>query len=309
MRVVIKINGRDAIPVRALPLLAEWRTMYPEKIAGALGRVTDDGRPPLPLFGNLHDMNAFYAEDGVIHPMAEHHWRDHIYRNLKALSDTIKHAEITHETGHAEWRVKALGVLPNDAFVWKDEYELIYDLTYRVGSRTKQPGDAHNPPLLSGGKPPVALNFTPPVPDDMQPLLQAALNAIGRAISTGSTTQIVEHVPLSLSAKPASDDTDWAMLATRQQLIDAFRSYTGMSVAWFDNLTDAPALGAARRIRGVGGNHPTEPMFCPYEVMTWLISPKRRKGKKVPDDTAWRMLEEHFPRVHARYSVGDTRTD
>jgi hypothetical protein len=38
VNVIIQINGREAIPVRALPLLAGWGTMNPEKIAGALGR-------------------------------------------------------------------------------------------------------------------------------------------------------------------------------------------------------------------------------------------------------------------------------
>ena len=70
-------------------------------------------------------------------------------------------------------------MLPKDAFVWKDEYELIYDSTHGVGSRTRESGDAHNPPVLSTGKPPVELNFNPPVEDDMKPLVQAALDAIG----------------------------------------------------------------------------------------------------------------------------------
>jgi hypothetical protein len=186
VNVVIKINGREAIPVRALPLLAEWGTMHPQKIAGALGRVTDDDCRP--LFYHLHDMNAFYVEDGAVYPVEEHHWRDHIYRNLQTLSDTIRHTEITRETGHSEWRVKALGVLPKDAFVWRDEYELIYDGTYGIGSRTRESGDSHNPPVLSKSKPPGALNFSPFVEVDMQPPVQAALDAIGRATGTPSKT-------------------------------------------------------------------------------------------------------------------------
>lgn len=107
---------------------------------------------------------------------------------------------------------------------------------------------------------------------------------------------------------PAPEPIDFDMLATRQQLIGAFGSFTGMTAAWFVNLRDTPALLAARKIVGTGGNHPTEPLFCPYEVMVWLVDTKRRKGRKVESDTAWRMLESHFPRVYARYSVGDTRT-
>jgi hypothetical protein len=215
VNVIIQINGREAIPVRALPLLAEWGTMHPQKIAGALGRVTDDDCRP--LFENLHDMNAFYVEDGSVNPVAAYHWRDHIYRNLQALSDTIKHSEITHETGHSEWRVRALGVLPKDAFVWRDEYELIYDRTYGIGSRTRESGDAHTPPVLSKGKPPVELNFNPLVEDEMKPLVQAALDAIGRAkndvaVNSGEqqssevkAPQRVEVLPLMPAVGPTSD--------------------------------------------------------------------------------------------------------
>jgi hypothetical protein len=188
VNVIIKINGREAIPIRALPLLCEWGTMNPQKLAGALGRVTDDERRP--LFENLHEMTAYHVEDGTVHPVEEHHWRDHIYRNLQALSDTIKHTEITHETGHSEWRVKSLAMLPKDAFVWKDEYALIYDKAYGVRRRTGLSGDAHNAPLPSGGKPPIELNFNPLVDDDMQPLIQAALDAIRSATYLGSMEQV-----------------------------------------------------------------------------------------------------------------------
>lgn len=124
------------------------------------------------------------------------------------------------------------------------------------------------------------------------------------------TEIVVNHIETE-DDKAGDDPTgavDFDMLATRQQLIDAFGSFTGMTAAWFVNLRDTPALLAARKIAGTGGNHPTEPLFCPYEVMVWLVDTKRRKGRKVESDTAWRLLESHFPRVYARYSVGDTRT-
>lgn len=218
MNVIIQINGREAVPVRALPLLAKWGTMHPQKIAGALGRVTDDDSRP--LFDHLYDMNAYYVEAGTVNPVAAHHWRDHIYRKLQALSDTIKHSEITHETGHSEWRVKALGVLPKDAFVWRDEYELIYDRTYGIGSRTRESGDTHTPPVMSKGKPPVELNFNPLVEDELKPLVQAALDAIGRdkndvSVNAGeqqsseaNTPERLELVPPEPAVTPAGEGTE-----------------------------------------------------------------------------------------------------
>jgi hypothetical protein len=46
---------------------------------------------------------------------------------------------------------------------------------------------------------------------------------------------------------------DVALLATRQELIDAFGKFTGMSKSWFSNLKDTPALMQARKLRGQGG--------------------------------------------------------
>ncbi len=137
------------------------------------------------------------------------------------------------------------------------------------------------------------------------------LQLLAEAVPESST------VPLAESG--ASDDgtiksdgleNDYTKLATRQQLIDAYGPFTGMSAEWFHNLRDAPGLRHARKVTGQGGRgHIKEPLFCPYEVMAWLIAPKRRKGREMSDDTAWRMLETHFPSVYAQYSIGDTRTD
>ncbi len=187
MNVVIKINELEAIPVRALPLLAEWGAMNPQKLAGALGRVTDDERRP--LFDNLHDMNAFYVEDGAVHPVEEHQWREHTYRQLEALSDQIKHTEISHATGYVDWRVKALEILPEYAFVWKEEYAPIYDREYGPQAWANLPDATREARKAQGKKAPPALKFSPPIAHErMKTLVQAALDAIGRATGTASKT-------------------------------------------------------------------------------------------------------------------------
>jgi hypothetical protein len=105
-----------------------------------------------------------------------------------------------------------------------------------------------------------------------------------------------------------NDGPDFKMLATRAQLITAFGAFTGMDATWFENLTDTPKLMNARKVIGKGGRgHIAEPFFCPYEVMVWLIDPKRRKGTPIQPNTAWRMLETHFPTVYNPRSIGDPR--
>ena len=106
----------------------------------------------------------------------------------------------------------------------------------------------------------------------------------------------------------APERTDFAMLATREQLIAAFGTFTGMNADWFRNLKDTPALLAARRITGQGGRgHLAEPYFCPFAVMQWLVDGKRKKGRPLSERKGWELLERHFPMVYASRSIGDPR--
>ena len=107
----------------------------------------------------------------------------------------------------------------------------------------------------------------------------------------------------------APDEIDFTMVATRKNLIDAFGKFTGMDITWFKNLNDTPKLKAARKFVGQGGRHSAEPLFCPYEVMQWLVDPKRRKGKPLSDGTAWRLLRGNFEKVYNQYSIGDPNPD
>jgi len=112
-----------------------------------------------------------------------------------------------------------------------------------------------------------------------------------------------ESVPVPNSKAP-----DLTKLATREQLIAAFGSFTGMNMGWFNNQKDTPTLFAACKVTGQGGRgRIAEPLFCPYAVMLWLIDPKRRKGGKLGAEKAWQLLEDHFPVVYAVHSVGDPR--
>ena len=112
--------------------------------------------------------------------------------------------------------------------------------------------------------------------------------------------------PQAAAPEPAA--TDFAMLATREQLIAAFGTFTGMNADWFRNLKDTPALLAARRITGQGGRgHLAEPYFCPFAVMQWLVDGKRKKGRPLSGRKGWELLERHFPMVYASRSIGDPR--
>lgn len=103
---------------------------------------------------------------------------------------------------------------------------------------------------------------------------------------------------------------DFGLHATRDQLIEAFGRFTGMNKDWFTNLKDTPALFRARKSPGQGGRgRIMEPFFCPFEVMQWLTSSKFKKGtrSRMSEGKGWELLQQHFPRVYAKYGTADPR--
>ena len=100
--------------------------------------------------------------------------------------------------------------------------------------------------------------------------------------------------------RPEVDVIDYSTLATREKLIDVFGKLTGMNDAWFVNLTHYPGLLAARKIAGTGGRKSirVEPWFCPFRVMLWLTSPRRKAGRPLSTSAGWRLLKSHFPNVY-----------
>ena len=124
-----------------------------------------------------------------------------------------------------------------------------------------------------------------------------------------ASAPLEEPVPTAaLVAEPLEDHSS---LATRKQLIAAFGTFTEMSMGWFGNLKNTPALLKARKVAVVGARGKTrEPLFCPREVMQWLIDPKRKKGRQFHNvDTPWRLLEKHFPASYEKHSKEDPREE
>lgn len=121
MNVVVLIDGREAVPVRAIPLLTNWETMSPDIVARALAWDEDAIR--------FEGLQAFHY-DNRQRALPATWWENVACRKLRALSDSIKAAELTHETGLQEWRQKSIEVLPAGVFVWKDEFEPMHARRY-----------------------------------------------------------------------------------------------------------------------------------------------------------------------------------
>ena len=113
MKVIVEIEGRNAIPVRAIPFLTNWATMSPDVVADALAGATH----------HFRGLASFRIEGSVQKKISTTWWENFPCRQLKALSDEIKAKETTHETGYQEWRSRSIPILPAGVFVWQDEYE------------------------------------------------------------------------------------------------------------------------------------------------------------------------------------------
>jgi len=123
MKVIFSIHGREAIPVRAIPLLTNWKTMNPDMVAMALAWDDD--------FHQFNGLCAYPYENGNIGNAVDATWWENFpRRKLKALSERIRATQISHETGYGEWRSKSLPILPAGVFVWKDEFEPRYAQKY-----------------------------------------------------------------------------------------------------------------------------------------------------------------------------------
>jgi hypothetical protein len=113
VKVIVEIDGRNAIPVRAIPFLTNWATMSPDVVADALA-------------GEAHHFRglASFCIEGLVQKRISTTWWENFpCRQLKALSDEIKAKEITHETGYQEWRSRSILILPAGVFVWQEDFE------------------------------------------------------------------------------------------------------------------------------------------------------------------------------------------
>lgn len=91
------------------------------------------------------------------------------------------------------------------------------------------------------------------------------------------------------------------LLATPDQLIEAFGPATNMQKSWFDTPKDTPKLFSARKVSGRGGygsNGAMEPLYCPYEVMHFLFKTKKKGASRLPKRRGWTILNHRFKAVY-----------
>ena len=135
MSVVITVDGRQAIPVRALPYVTNWKTA-PDELAAAFCRsVETDFKVRIRSATGVismpnRDALASYVlqEGGTIRKMAPDEW-GFILVKIDCLTKKLQADERTEGENWAEWRRQATNLLPAAAFVWLDEFQTWFSNT------------------------------------------------------------------------------------------------------------------------------------------------------------------------------------
>ena len=133
VNVIVVIDGREAIPVRAIPLLTDWETMGPDAVAQAF---TWDEH-----IYKSEGFHAYQIENGTAKPIGARWWKNVVCVQLDALHHELKRQEasgiLSEQEGRRQWRIGSLPLLPAGVFVWKDEFEPLHAIKYGIDGSTE----------------------------------------------------------------------------------------------------------------------------------------------------------------------------
>ena len=133
---------------------------------------------------------------------------------------------------------------------------------------------------------------------------------VAQIVDNPSAVAVQQTDPDLMHSPPGqSTAVDYSLLAEPKRLIEAFGRNTGMNLKWFRDVKESPGLEKARKVPGKPGRGGFPAMYCPYEVLLWLIDPKRKRGQHLHPNTYWRLLQQNFPKVYDMHAREDTRMD
>ena len=127
MNLVVVIEGREAIPVRAIPYVTGWRWprgISPDSLAKTLGRHPNERTP----FDGLRTSSAYKMYLGKSVAVRPEEW-NMVVVQLEGFSADLEARFPEDEQGrrdargYAAWQSNAAQKLPSGVFVWLDELE------------------------------------------------------------------------------------------------------------------------------------------------------------------------------------------
>jgi hypothetical protein len=122
MNLTVILDGKEIIPVRAIPFVTGW-LISPDLVAKTLAN-TDHWTTRLKALTSYHHMDG-----GKYAPMLPKEW-DCIEAELETLAVKLKSVETAEQENYAKWRKESIPLLPANCFVWKDEFENAFAESY-----------------------------------------------------------------------------------------------------------------------------------------------------------------------------------
>lgn len=113
---IVSINGRDALPVRAIPYVAGRSFYSPDEVAKHLARAIDAP------FARLQNTTAFRLSGQSPKPVLPKDWHATV-AYIDALESKLKRKQHSHAEGYAKWLKQATRLLPAGVFVWCKQFD------------------------------------------------------------------------------------------------------------------------------------------------------------------------------------------
>lgn len=115
MNVVVLINGREAIPVRAIPLVTGGR-LSPDTLVDAL--------IPVNKFPDPMQLEALRVEEGAqLWSKFDYMQWEGIRDRLERLSKQLNPKKKSRHKTQADWTDGAINLLPDGVFLWREDLE------------------------------------------------------------------------------------------------------------------------------------------------------------------------------------------
>lgn len=262
MNIVVKIQGREAIPIRAIPLLTDWEVLSPDVCAKAFAgdEISAQHFENMPTY--QLDENGSYA--GI----SSRWWANWVVRELDACAERTQADGISDEVGYALWRSESIELLPAGTFVWRNEFEAAYQAEYGpesmrvICSKEAYEADTYD------------LNFNPVhgPRDDWQAVVMEGFEA--HFAGTDDGVRQSESAPVGVVQGAESFDIrSWAQMSDVSAL-EASNILSGFDPFSSSGLAEGSTEKMLRRIfEDAVSNHPGK-----RRLVDWVRIAKERAG-------------------------------
>jgi hypothetical protein len=223
MKCIVEINGREAIPVRAIPFVEGWRQLSPDVVARGFSKTSQ-------ISELLCDLAAHHLSDNGIGDMLPKEW-DCIVDALEALEAELDAKEPDRTKSRPEWLERSIKCLPSHCFVWCDEFKASFQSQFgfrkSIHGGVVAPTTFANPDNIPERTGEHDLNFDPRIPPEMAGIVFEGIpkreseraNVLGGRAETTYLNIIGAMLVLMLGKSPAGKP--YSVFDNQAAIIDA----------------------------------------------------------------------------------------